>query len=153
MWLGVFDDRSTLDHVPGTVILAERDEQPIKDGTFLKRGTGRYSGIILTPQPSNDPNDPLNWSFGTKLIIMLILVLGSCLNASTNGPLLNASLVVLAISFDRPTRGHYPFVRVSHPCRCSYVSTSRSAIEKIRQETRLPVLVVGSSDWEHHWVR
>jgi hypothetical protein len=26
----------------------------------LKHGTGKYSHIILVPQPSDDPNDPLN---------------------------------------------------------------------------------------------
>ena len=28
---------------------------------LLKYGTGRYSDIILIPQPSDSPNDPLNW--------------------------------------------------------------------------------------------
>jgi len=28
---------------------------------ILKRGTGRYKDIILVPQPSDSPNDPLNW--------------------------------------------------------------------------------------------
>lgn len=28
----------------------------------LKHGKGRYSGVILVPQPSDDPNDPLNAS-------------------------------------------------------------------------------------------
>lgn len=26
----------------------------------LKHGTGKFSHIILVPQPSDDPNDPLN---------------------------------------------------------------------------------------------
>jgi hypothetical protein len=26
----------------------------------LKHGTGRYADVILVPQPSDDPNDPLN---------------------------------------------------------------------------------------------
>ncbi len=28
----------------------------------LKHGTGRYKDVILVPQPSDDPNDPLNVS-------------------------------------------------------------------------------------------
>jgi hypothetical protein len=28
----------------------------------LKHGTGRYKDVILVPQPSDDPNDPLNAS-------------------------------------------------------------------------------------------
>jgi hypothetical protein len=27
---------------------------------LLKHGTGRYSHVILVPQPSDSPNDPLN---------------------------------------------------------------------------------------------
>ena len=26
----------------------------------FKHGTGRYSHVLLVPQPSDDPNDPLN---------------------------------------------------------------------------------------------
>lgn len=29
---------------------------------LLKHGTGRYSHVILVPQPSDSPNDPLNVS-------------------------------------------------------------------------------------------
>lgn len=28
----------------------------------LKHGKGRYKNVILVPQPSDDPNDPLNAS-------------------------------------------------------------------------------------------
>ena len=27
---------------------------------MLKKGCGRYSHVVLVPQPSDDPNDPLN---------------------------------------------------------------------------------------------
>lgn len=27
----------------------------------LKHGKGRYKDVILVPQPSDSPNDPLNW--------------------------------------------------------------------------------------------
>ena len=27
---------------------------------MLKRGKGRFSEVVLVPQPSDDPNDPLN---------------------------------------------------------------------------------------------
>lgn len=29
---------------------------------FFRRGTGKYSDIILLPQPTDSPNDPLNVS-------------------------------------------------------------------------------------------
>ena len=27
---------------------------------LLKKGTGRFAHVVLVPQPSDDPNDPLN---------------------------------------------------------------------------------------------
>jgi hypothetical protein len=50
----------------------------------LKHGTGRNAHIVLTPQPSEDPNDPLNWPMWKKEMIVAILCLGAMLNASTN---------------------------------------------------------------------
>ena len=29
----------------------------------LKKGQGRFSHVVLVPQPSDDPNDPLNVSY------------------------------------------------------------------------------------------
>lgn len=34
----------------------------IADAVCLKRGTGRFSHIVLIPQPSDDPNDPFVFS-------------------------------------------------------------------------------------------
>lgn len=31
------------------------------------------SGIVLVPQPSDDPQDPLNWSFTKKHVAMIAL--------------------------------------------------------------------------------
>jgi len=33
----------------------------------LKHGTGRFKDVILVPQPSDDPNDPLNVSLPSSL--------------------------------------------------------------------------------------
>jgi hypothetical protein len=84
-----------LPHVPGTVLL--NDEAAHTDVTAgLKHGTGRNAHIVLAPQPSEDPNDPLNWAQWKKEMNALILLLGAMLNAATNGPLLNSSIVVIA---------------------------------------------------------
>lgn len=32
----------------------------------LKHGTGKFSHILLVPQPSDSPNDPLNWPLWKK---------------------------------------------------------------------------------------
>jgi hypothetical protein len=50
----------------------------------LKHGKGRNSHIVLSPQPSEDPNDPLNWSSWKKEMITTILCFGAMLNAGTN---------------------------------------------------------------------
>src|SRR5438270_10059389 len=94
MGLGVFEDHK-LPHVPGTVLL--NDEAAHTDIAIgLKHGTGRNAHIVLAPQPSEDPNDPLNWAQWRKEMNALILLLGAMLNAATNGPLLNSSIVVIA---------------------------------------------------------
>jgi hypothetical protein len=67
----------------------------------LKHGTGKNAHIVLAPQPSEDPNDPLNWPTWRKEIHALILLYGSMLYAATNGPLLNASLFVIATDLNR----------------------------------------------------
>ncbi|KAM5538357.1 hypothetical protein V8D89_007959 [Ganoderma adspersum] len=61
MPFGILDDHK-LDNVPGTGLLSAKDnELTTGDGSELKRGTGKYSHIVLIPQPSDDPHDPLNW--------------------------------------------------------------------------------------------
>ncbi|PMD21581.1 serine/threonine kinase 16 [Hyaloscypha hepaticicola] len=101
MGLGVLEDHK-LAHVPGTVLL--NDEAANSDGVTqgLKHGTGKDSHIVLSPQPSEDPNDPLNWPKWKKDMITVILCLGAMLNAGTNGPFLNASYAVIADQVQRP---------------------------------------------------
>ena len=66
MGLGILEDKH-LAHVPGTApfnddpnALARTAYKGI-DLSLLKHGTGRNAHIVLVPQPSDDPNDPLNW--------------------------------------------------------------------------------------------
>ncbi|PMD33977.1 MFS general substrate transporter [Hyaloscypha variabilis F] len=92
----VLEDHSNLPRVPGTVILEEDVAHSETVTGDLKHGTGRNAHIVLTPQPSEDPNDPLNWSTARKLTIMLITGMGTILYGACFGPLLNASLVVIA---------------------------------------------------------
>ncbi|KAH6976463.1 major facilitator superfamily domain-containing protein [Ilyonectria sp. MPI-CAGE-AT-0026] len=100
MGLGVLEP-SSAGPVPGTVILS--DEAPLApNGTNnLKRGSGKHTEIILTPQPTDDPNDPLNWPYYQKVLIVAIIVYGACLCACCTGPLLNASYYVLTIELQR----------------------------------------------------
>ncbi|KAF4537043.1 MFS transporter [Lasiodiplodia theobromae] len=102
-FLGILEDKHLL-HVPATVVLEEQQEQDatLFRGEGLKHGTGRHAHIVLVPQPSDDPNDPLNFSSTKKLIMMLIVGFGSILYAATVAPLLSPGLVVIATEFNRP---------------------------------------------------
>lgn len=84
-----------MQHVPGTVLLND-EAAHTEIAAGLKHGTGRNAHIVLAPQPSEDPNDPLNWAQWKKEVFALILLFGAMLNAATNGPLLNSSIVVIA---------------------------------------------------------
>jgi MFS family permease len=89
-------------HVPGTITLNDEAAHTEQITAGLKHGTGRNAHIVLAPQPSEDPNDPLNWSKLKKEYVTWILLFGSILNAATNGPFLNASYVVIANDVNYP---------------------------------------------------
>lgn len=76
MGLGVIEPKHG-HHVPGTIVLDQTTNQsdPVTNG--LKRGTGRNSHLVLAPQPSEDPNDPLNWSVMQRHTVMFIVCFGT----------------------------------------------------------------------------
>ncbi|KAH8690710.1 putative MFS transporter [Talaromyces proteolyticus] len=56
---------SPSNNIPGTVHLVDLDH------TMRARHAGGSGDIVLDPAPSNDPNDPLNWSPGRKLLSLI----------------------------------------------------------------------------------
>lgn len=46
-----------------------------RDTSGLKHGTGRNKDIVLVPQPSESPRDPLNWSLWKKDLLLVIISL------------------------------------------------------------------------------
>lgn len=102
MWFTPLEDKSSLTQVPGTVVLADLNRASNVGTNQLDLKRDKSGTIILSPQPSEDPNDPLNWSLAKKWTILTIIMFGACLCASTIGPLLSASLVVMAQDFQRP---------------------------------------------------
>lgn len=98
---GILED-SHLPHVPGTVILNEEAAHSESVTRGLRHGMGRNAGVVLAPQPSEDPNDPLNWSDTKKISIISILAFGVILYAGTVGPLLNAGLSTISHDFGVP---------------------------------------------------
>lgn len=97
-FFGILEDRH-LSRVPGTVLLDEEEASSIESTVALKHGKGKNSHIVLVPQPSDDPNDPLNWSQAKKNACYAICSVGALLYAGTIGPLTNAGLVVIAVDF------------------------------------------------------
>ena len=79
MGLGVLDDNH-LEHVPGTaplidVINAEATSSRRLDTALLKhaKSKGRDSDVLLVPQPSRSPNDPLNWPLWKKDLMLFLI--------------------------------------------------------------------------------
>ena len=59
MGLWILEPKSS-ETVPGTVHLQKEHEKRLKYTAVLKHGTGRHSNLVLAPQPSESPNDPLS---------------------------------------------------------------------------------------------
>ncbi|OQV05082.1 hypothetical protein CLAIMM_09875 [Cladophialophora immunda] len=84
MGCGILEPRSGMKHVPGTNLLDTHDVAWADQSTHLKRGTGKNSHILLVPQPSNNPNDPLNWPLWQRDLILLLI-----------GPILSSMALIL----------------------------------------------------------
>jgi hypothetical protein len=77
MGLGVLEPRTAQGHhVPGTVLLDTHSNNPDDElhlqAAGLKKASGNNSDVILVPQPSDDPNDPLNWPLWQRDLILLL---------------------------------------------------------------------------------
>lgn len=100
MGLGVLEP-SKSEKVPGTSFVYDDDSRPTEHGEIDSRLKYDRSGpvpIILVPQPSDDPNDPLNWPLWKRDSILVILSILSVI-ASTLSPLLAANTVTLSLLF------------------------------------------------------
>ncbi|KAH8099796.1 MFS general substrate transporter [Cristinia sonorae] len=103
MPFGILEDRY-LEHVPGTDLLSDRgivhgNTVTIDAASKLKRGTGRYAHIVLIPQPSDDPNDPLNWPQWKKEACFWTLTFAASLDGALS-PLASAGYGILVQQFD-----------------------------------------------------
>ncbi|KAK0363076.1 hypothetical protein LTR91_025494 [Friedmanniomyces endolithicus] len=97
MGLGVLDDKN-LQHVPGTATLEDLTEPHAGTPHPANVKHGK-DGIILVPQPSDDPRDLLNWPLWRRDLITGILCLLSVI-ASTLSPLLAANTLTLTLYFE-----------------------------------------------------
>lgn len=102
MGLGILED-TKLEHVPGTAHVLQGDERREVEQTAARRLGLKYDKtgtILLVPQPSDDPNDPLNWPLWKRDTIIFLLSLLSVI-ATTLSPILAANTVSLSIYFHR----------------------------------------------------
>lgn len=102
MGLWVLEDR-VMERVPGTTRYFDDPDRPQVAGedTRLKCDTSGPVPIILVPQPSDDPNDPLNWPLYQRDIILAILSLISIF-ATALGPILAANTLTLSLQYELP---------------------------------------------------
>ncbi|KAF2209911.1 hypothetical protein CERZMDRAFT_60980 [Cercospora zeae-maydis SCOH1-5] len=94
MGLGVLQDYK-LSHVPDLNPVASLAHG--NDTSKLKKS---QKGVILVPQPSDDPKDPLNWPLWKRDIICGVLCMLSVI-ASTLSPLLAANTLTLTLHFGK----------------------------------------------------
>lgn len=81
-------------------ILESRHESSPPGTSLLEDlNTGTKALVILVPQPSNSPNDPLNWSRVRKELLFFTVVLGCCA-LGVIGPVLSPAFVTIAEVFD-----------------------------------------------------
>ncbi|KAI9848685.1 MAG: hypothetical protein M1837_006772 [Sclerophora amabilis] len=102
MGLGVLRDRR-MEHVPGTVfVLDDISRTPARnpDNTRLKYDKNGTVPIILVPQPSDDPNDPLNWPLWKRDAILVVLSIISVMAAALSS-ILAANTLTLSLFFER----------------------------------------------------
>ncbi|KAJ3579193.1 hypothetical protein NPX13_g1376 [Xylaria arbuscula] len=91
-------------HVPGTTRYFDDPDRPqiaddsADDTHGLKCDRSGPVPIILNPQPSDDPNDPLNWPLWQRDAITFILSL-TAIFATALGPILAANTLTLSVWF------------------------------------------------------
>lgn len=100
MGLGVLDDKH-LEHVPGTALLTdviEANQQHRRGGlntSFLKHGKGRDADVVLVPQPSRSPNDPLNWPLWKKDLMLFFISVNTAVVGAW-GPMISPGYAQMA---------------------------------------------------------
>ncbi|OTB09866.1 hypothetical protein K445DRAFT_71470 [Daldinia sp. EC12] len=103
MGLGVLEDKH-LSHVPGTALLADvvgaddAHHHGRINASSLRHGKGRDSDILLVPQPSNSPNDPLNWPLWKKDLMLFFICIDTAVVGAW-GPMISPGYAQMAAQF------------------------------------------------------
>ncbi|KAK7464474.1 hypothetical protein VKT23_006644 [Stygiomarasmius scandens] len=166
MTFGILEDKYLKD-VPGTALLSDlgivRGQQvTIDEAGTLKKGTGRHAHIILIPQPSDDPADPLNWPRWKKEACFWTLAFAASLDGALS-PMTGPGYVLLsgqfgvsvdevASSFGAILLGLACFMYVDFSMKVSLCSNLNQAIpglacREVRSQNRLPRFSDSGKDW------
>ena len=98
--LGIKQPRAR--QVTGSIVMMDNDTVSgvlnDQDSVALKRSV---TGIILHPQPQDNPNDPLNWPMWKRDLCLLIVGFQTFLGGGQS-PLLAAGMNSLHLEFDKP---------------------------------------------------
>ncbi|CAI4216809.1 unnamed protein product [Parascedosporium putredinis] len=97
---GILESKS-LEKVPGTTRYFDDPDRPqiaTAAHTHLKCDTSGPEPIVLVPQPSDDPEDPLNWPLWKRDVITFVLSL-SAIFATSLGSILAADTMVMVVMF------------------------------------------------------
>ncbi|KAL1885610.1 hypothetical protein Plec18167_001105 [Paecilomyces lecythidis] len=95
MGLGVLED-DHLEHVPGTALLTDVLDN---ETTVLRHDKGRNSDVVLVPQPSKSPNDPLNWPLWKKDLMLFLICIDTAVVGAW-GPMISPGYAEMAKQFN-----------------------------------------------------
>ncbi|RSL39768.1 hypothetical protein CEP54_016261 [Fusarium duplospermum] len=96
MAFGVLEDRH-LALPPGSSILSEAKNAPTHSPDTL--GLKKVGDIVLEPQPSDNPNDPLNWSKATKNTIGILSRIDAKLTDGSMSAMLTPAIPIISHEF------------------------------------------------------
>ena len=91
-------------NVTGSIAMMNAHEEELSKNDHSVADSGLKTtpkGIILFPQPQDNPNDPLNWPIWKRDLCLLVVGFQTFLGGGQS-PLLAAGMHDLAVEFDRP---------------------------------------------------
>lgn len=105
MGLGVLED-SHLEHVPGTALLIDKmgaaapgqAHDHSQEAKGLRHAVGHNSDVVLVPQPSQSPNDPLNWPLWKKDLMLFIICIDTAVVGAW-GPMISPGFAAMSKQF------------------------------------------------------
>ncbi|KAI9923641.1 hypothetical protein MW887_008461 [Aspergillus wentii] len=98
MGLGVLEVPN-VPHVPGSSYILEENHSD-SAASSLKHDLSGSAPTVLVPQPSDDPNDPLNWPLWRRDVILAALSFVAVL-CSTTSSLMAANTVTIALYYGK----------------------------------------------------